>query len=297
MRKILALGGHTEMKILDAQLQIDHDYQLTVASFGDIEFFIKKNNPLITLFGKDLTEYDFVWIHSSWAPRSVAYAVSLYLKHKKVAHTPVEHEGSKLVDMLSLSIENISIPNTYFSTTPRLVQRLDSIVGYCGYPFIMKSTRGTCGKDIFLIRDAKDFATAILDLESKVQYICQKFIPNTFDYRVIIGKGEMLSAEKRTRQPGEYRNNVFLGASEHFFKLCDVPKGVHRIAQKSSALLGLDWSGVDIVTSTKTGMNFVLELNRRPALTEGAVDVTAAFNHIVSLLKASDVSIEEAPTQ
>lgn len=277
------------MRILDNQLQNDHDHELTVASFGDLEFFIKNKSTYISLHGKDITDFDFVWIHSSWSPRSVAYAVSLYLKQKNVLHTPVEHEGSKLVDMLTLCMENISIPRTYFSTTPRIEERLASIVDFCSYPFIMKSTRGTCGKDIFLIRDEADFEAAIPELDKKVQYICQKFIPNTFDYRVIIGKGEMLSAEKRTRQPGEYRNNAFLGADEHFLDFTDVPKNVNKIAKDSSASLGLDWAGVDIVTSTKTGKNFVLELNRRPALTEGSSEVTAAFSHIVSLLNAEKV--------
>ena len=184
-------------------------------------------------------------------------------------------------------MENISIPPTYFSTTPKIEERLKAIVSFCSYPFIMKSTRGTYGNDIFLIRDEGEFIAAMPQLGKKIQYICQKFIPNTFDYRIIIGKGEMLSAEKRTRQPGEYRNNAFLGADESFLESVDVPLKVHTIAKDSSASLGLDWAGVDIVTSTKTGKNFVLELNRRPGLTEGSMEVSAAFTHIVSLLHAS----------
>jgi len=290
MKKLLALGGQKELRELAQQVEDLCDYELTVASYKSLEFFIKGARTTITVHGVDISHFDFVWIHSSWAPRPIAHAVALFLTHKNIPHTPVEAEGSKLSDMLALSIKNVRIPKTYYSHTSQLARRLDSIVKFCRYPFIMKSSRGTLGSDMFYIQNEQEFMDALPFFSKKIQYICQSFIPNDFDYRVIIGQGLMLSAEKRTRKEGEYRNNAYLGATEDFMLSGDLPPLVHDIAQDSSQSLGLNWAGVDIVTSTKTGKNFVLELNRRPGLTQGSTEMSAALAHMVHLLDNSSAT-------
>lgn len=289
MKKLLALGGQRQLRELAQQVQDLHDYELTVASYKNLEFYIQGSRTSITVEGIDITTFDFVWIHSSWAPRPIAHAVALFLTHKNIPHTPVEVQGSKLSDILALTFMNVPIPKTYYANTLIIKDCLASIVRFCKYPFIIKSTSGRGGNDMFLIRNELEFNEALGALTQKGTYICQSFIPNDFDYRVIIGHGKMLSAEKRTRQPGEYRNNACLGATENFMKSGELPQLVHKMAHDSSASLSLNWSGVDIVTSTKTGKNFVLEVNRNPGLTRGSSEMSAALSHMSHLL--SDVKV------
>ena len=227
MKKLLVLGGQKELKELAQQVEDLCEYELTVASYKSLEFYIRGARTNITVDGADITTFDYVWIHSSWTPRPIAHAVALFLTHKNIPHTPVEAEGSKLSDMLALSLMNVRIPKTYYSHTSQLEHRLDSIVGFCNYPFIMKSSRGTLGFNMFLITQEQDFIDSIPLFSRNIQYICQSFIPNDFDYRVIIGHGKMLSAERRTRLEGEYRNNVAVGAVEDFMIFEELPQLVH----------------------------------------------------------------------
>ncbi len=45
----------------------------------------------------------------------------------------------------------------------------------------------------------------------------------------------------------------------------------------------MNWAGVDIVTDKDTGRNYVLEVNRRPALTAESTEILAAYKYIMEL--------------
>ena len=107
---------------------------------------------------------------------------------------------------------------------------------------------------------------------------------NTFDYRVVISNGKSTSVCKRTRVTDKYRNNVALGASEDFINVKNVSKEILDLAVQSAKALKLNWAGVDVVTDTDTGRNYVLEVNRRPGLTVRSTEISAAYKYIKGLV-------------
>jgi glutathione synthase/RimK-type ligase-like ATP-grasp enzyme len=64
------------------------------------------------------------------------------------------------------------------------------------------------------------------------------------------------------------------------------------ISIKSAKALKLNWTGTDIVRSTDNGKYYVLELNRRPGLTEESTEITTAYDHILSILAKKGMYIE-----
>ena len=280
--KFLALGGHKELRSIKEELnQTNVDFE--VAGLNEIEIFISTNQVHILVDGKDILEFDYTWLTSSWSSRSIAYAVSLYLRNNGMQFSSVEEEGSKLVDMMLFGFNGISLPDTYFTMTHNIQDKLEPIVKTCSYPFIVKTVRGSLGDDIYLINSEKEFFDLVPKLKKKRQYICQRFIPNDFDYRIIIAKGEVVSAVKRVRKTDSFRNNTYLGAEEFFISPSSVPENVINLAKLSADCLDLNWSGVDIVTCSKSGESYVLESNRRPGLTPGSSEISAAYDHIVGI--------------
>lgn len=284
MYKILTLGAHKELKTITNDLT-EADFDMTISQFSDLELFIDKDNTKITFDGDNILSFDYVWLTSSWGNRPLAYAVSLFLEENDINYYPVEEEKSKLVDMILFSLKGINIPKTYFTNTKNIQNHLTSIEKHCKYPFIIKATRGSLGDDIYLVNSKEEFKTIVKKLNQRQQYICQEFILNDFDYRIICTNEKVVSACKRVRQTDDFRNNTYLGAKEIFLDLTTLPSEVSNIAVESTSILDLNWSGVDVISNKETGESYIIELNRRPGLTDGSSEMEAAYDHILSLAK------------
>lgn len=285
MVKFLAIGA-AELKTLQEDFRNNHNVEVTVTERTNTEILIKNNNINIVCDDMDIKDYDYLWLKSAWSTRAFNYALSIYATSENIPHTKVEPEQSKLVDLLTLSIKNISIPTTYYTFTCNLLNKISKIETIFKYPFILKTTRGSAGSGVFLIENRENLISTVQNLNGNDNYTCQEFITNDFDYRVIVTNGsDVVSAEKRIRINDTFRNNACLGAEEVFLDINCIPEEVKNLAIKAAKATKLRWAGIDIVTSKKTGRNYILEVNRRPGLTEGSTEVTAAYNHILDLLK------------
>ena len=89
--------------------------KLTRGKFSNLEFRFKKNIVSLIHSGINIKEFSNVWLSSYWDTRDIAYAVNLYLEHFKTPHTYVERSTSKITDQVLFALNNISIPNTFFS--------------------------------------------------------------------------------------------------------------------------------------------------------------------------------------
>jgi len=293
MIKILALGAHPELRALKTQLK-KQGIDLLTSTFSRVKIEIIKNEVEIYVKNKNIREFDFVWINSGWRNRQLANAITVNLKCNKIAHTKSEEEKSKLVDNVSLASHGINIPNTFYTVTHKLNVNIRNIERVCRYPVIIKVTRGSLGKDIYLAKNRVELKNILNnDLKKSKQYICQEFIPNSYDYRIIVSDQKtILSSEKRIRKGDEFRNNAYLGAEEIFLKPSTLDRKLARISINSTRALKLDWTGIDIVKSEKDGNYYILELNRRPGLTEESSEITAAYDYILSMLAKKGLYIE-----
>jgi glutathione synthase/RimK-type ligase-like ATP-grasp enzyme len=278
----LALGAHKELGVFREKFR-KTDVDFVSANLSDIEMFIANNQLEVMIAGRDVSSFDYVWLTASWGTRATAHAVALFLEDQDVEFSRVEREGSKLVDTLMLHFKGIELPSTYFTSVKNFVDKFETIVEHCKLPFIMKSTRGSLGDEVYLVDSQESFESIVSKLDRKQKFIFQEFIPNTFDYRIIVSEGNIVSAVKRIRKADSFRNNTYLGAVEVFMDINELPSEVVHLSINSASSLDLDWAGVDIVTATDSGKSYVLEVNRRPGLTAGSIEVTAAYNHILNI--------------
>jgi hypothetical protein len=284
--RILVITSPKAIHDIQKKVKREENISLTLARLSDITALLTRTGTKLLYKGKSIGGYDFVWIQTASHTKDIAYILSLYLDQLKIPHTSPEIEITKIVDLFCLSLNSISIPKTYFCSKKKLLKQLPFISNELGYPFLIKATVGWGGSHIYMINTSEDFFNIVPDLPEHKKYICQKFIPNEFDYRIIVGNGVVLSGEKRIRTNDSYRNNVSLGAQEQFLELNEIPQEVKKLAVKAANICKLSWAGIDIITNKKTGRNYVLEINRHPGLTIRTSETKAAMTFLKDIKKS-----------
>lgn len=284
---VLAIGINTpleEKTIIQKKLKKDH-IDLDTASIKDIIFEIIDGEIKVDIKGKDLKQYDYVWIQSGWNTTHMAYLLHLYLKSQNIKHNKTNVHSTKLSDIFLLAYKKILVPNTFFHNGLKIDHdKILEIEKVCKLPCIYKTSLGSLGSHVYLVDKKSDIEQTIKDNGKYNRYIFQEYIPNDFDYRVIVANGNPISVCTRTRIKDTYRNNTALGAREDFMKEKNVPQEVLDIAVQSAKALRLNWAGVDVVLDKDTGKVYVLEVNRRPGLTEKSSETVAAYKYITGLV-------------
>lgn len=252
------------------------DYALTKGHFKNLEFKFSGNQASLLIDQTDIREFSFVWLLSYWSSRDLAYATQLYLEHEGIRHTAVETGTSKLTDQMAFSLANITTPETYFSPTTDLDTLVKGIESVCGYPVITKDTKGFRGNGSSLVNNREELFTAINEIRSSRSFFFQRFIPNDYDWGILVVNGKVMSGEKSYGCEAEFRNNACNGAKEFFFPVEEIPVAVKDMALKACQALKLDWARADILIEKGSEKPYLLEVNRYPGITLGSTEVTAA---------------------
>lgn len=116
-----------------------------------------------------------------------------------------------------------------------------------GFPFVMKADREGGGNGVFLVKNEKDFASALSSLSPR-PFVAQKFVDHRgADLRVVI-LGDALYPYWRVQDdPAEFRNNVGRGARIVYdFEPELMEKGM-RAAALLRSRTGIDCAAVDVL--------------------------------------------------
>lgn len=268
---------------------------LTKGEYSDLEFKVKANKLSLVLQGIDIKEFSDVWLSSYWNSRDLGYAVKLYLEHYGVAHTFVEKAHSKITDQVVFSLNDISTPDTFFIDRQDFTKQIEIIETTCNYPIIIKDTAGLGGRNSFLVNNRFELMSKLNSMDSSRKYFFQRFIPNDYDWGILVANGVVVSAEKSFPKLGEFRNNSSNGATEIFVALEHVPTEVKDMALKASEVLGLSWSRSDIVIDKFTSIPYLMEVNRCPGITSGTSEVSGAKYFLNNHFKSSKYQKRSLP--
>lgn len=255
---------------------LSEKYQLTKGKFSQLEYILKDGKVILRHAGRDIKEFSNVWLSSYWRSRDLAYAVKLYLTHNEISHTYVEKATSKLTDQIIFALNNISIPNTFFIDDDNISDHLKTIENVCGYPLIIKDITGSRGRNSALVRSSDEFLDKYESLPKENRYFFQQFIPNDYDWGILVANGKAVSAEKSISQEDAFLNHSCYGAKEVFIDVKEVPENIIDIAIKASEHLKLNWARADIVIDRKTNKAYIMEVNRCPGISTGTSEVTGA---------------------
>ena len=110
------------------------------------------------------------------------------------------------------------------------------------FPYIMKSTSGHGGQEVFLINSDKE-REEILKQHPKLDFIYQEYLKNNGDVRLYVLNNSVVTAVKRSSQK-DFRNNFSLGGEVIEYSPNEDMK---KIAIAISKLLKANFIGVDFL--------------------------------------------------
>jgi glutathione synthase/RimK-type ligase-like ATP-grasp enzyme len=259
--------------------------QYDTSYFKNISFAFTAHGPRASYKDSDCKDYDYVWLSSYWGTRDLAYGLHLYLDRHKIKHTRTARSGSKIVDHMIFSLHDIPCPNTFYRNTRNVETFIADLEDVCEYPIVVKDIRGYRGKNTFLTHDRTELEEVVQKLSPGVKVLFQEFVPNDYDWGVLVSNGEVVATEKSIPKEGEFRNNACNGAEEKFVDVDICPENVRKIAIEAADALQLEWCRSDIVVDKNTGEAKLLEVNRYPGITKGTDEVKAVVDFLKDRVK------------
>ncbi|MNH58538.1 Alpha-aminoadipate--LysW ligase LysX [compost metagenome] len=227
--------------------------------YADIAVIIKDGNVRCVYMDDqtDVASADLVYLRGiTYEP--LRHALAAYLDAKGVKLVNSEslryQTMSKLEQYVTLALAGVPVPDSVFVSRPDYYSKVSDLLGN-EFPIVAKSITGSNGRDNELLTSQSELDQ--LDME---QPIFQAFIPNQFDYRVIVADDHVSLAYKRIRNAsGEnYKNNIAQGGRR---EMVELPAELQDIAIRAAHAVGREFCGLDILTSSETGCSIVLEVN------------------------------------
>lgn len=256
----------------------DYGLELHQGSLKDLVIEIIDNSLVVTehMTGRRLDDFDLVYFELWLKSPQQALAASMYLKRHKVPF--IGHEtlsilaSTKVGELVRLSDNGIRLPKTYMSSHYVALKEFKKKNPPLAYPFVAKAANTFGGQLNYLVRSYDELAQALQKNEDQF-FVLQEFIPNEFDYRVLVMGGEIQFVLKRSRaaDSNSHLNNTSAGADGEFVPIDTLNETEQADALKAAELtLRSDFAGVDLLINSDTGDHYILEVNEAPAIQMGA---------------------------
>ncbi len=273
VKNILVLTSGSKKKLRPFEFAAKSlDLAVITASFEDLEYFSDKNNLYIN--GKDIADFDLIYFRLVGKSLERASLIANYALERRVKLVDRIYEKSHLLPVsLSKAIEikklagaNVSIPKTIFGKIAYIKKSGKNLLGF---PFVIKSTSGKKGREVWSPRTKKELMDLIKTLKEEEKngkgFLAQEFINCTKRVRVLIVGGKIIGSisqltkwRKRVSgykpQEDEKKINKFNGG-----------KNIDDMALRAIDAVGLDIAGVDILVDEVSKKPFVIEVNAAPS--------------------------------
>jgi glutathione synthase/RimK-type ligase-like ATP-grasp enzyme len=268
-KKQSANGTEKTVKILKKKLE-KLGTPAEIYSFEEVKLFIEKNNVRAFVGKKSILRYSTVYFRRVGEKRNLAFILSHICKKNNITFIDklyqATNEPSKLKQTAFLALNNLLVPKTYFSSNYNQTS-IKNAEKFLGFPMVIKISKSKKGEGVFLAQDKKE-ALSIVKNYPEGEILIQEFIPNNYDYRILVLDNSIgcVIKRERTDKKKEFRNNVCLGATEKFLNISTVSTTLKKDAILAAKKSDIQVAGVDIVVSPDN-RNYVLEVNRSPAFT------------------------------
>lgn len=254
------------------QKKVSHSF----FSFEEIELFLERKKIKLLVDGKPLTTWSAIYPRKVGKNRGLAHILAQLSKNLGIYFIDRYHEQTKdssdtakIIQMFRLALAGISIPKTYFAGSYSK-KHLRNAVSYLKLPVVVKECNTSQGAGVFLAKSLRELEKILLrrfKQDDKKEIFLQEFIPNDFEYRILVTGNKIAATEKKIRSKKEaFRNNVHLGAKEEFVDISRVGNRIKKEALLAAKITNVQVAGVDII-ERKDGSPIIFEVNSCPAFT------------------------------
>lgn len=277
----------------------DYNLELSQGSLKDLHIEIIDNQLHVTesMTGQPLENFDFVRYEMWLKSPQQALAAATYMDRHDIPFTG--HEAlnvlcdTKIGELVRMSDQQLPLPNTFMSSNTQILERFKQDDLPFSYPFIAKAANTFGGQMNYLVKDYDELKAAIKSHKDQF-FVLQEFIPNEFDYRIMVMGGEIQFVLKRARGASEsHLNNTSAGVEGEFIPIEALTEKMKSDALKAAEVtLRSDFAGVDLIINSETGEHFVLEVNDAPAIQTGAnppYKTGILMSHIQKMVNRSEI--------
>ncbi|MFZ1250107.1 MAG: ATP-grasp domain-containing protein [Candidatus Microsaccharimonas sp.] len=271
-----------------------YDLSLHQGSLKDLYIEVIDNKLLVTesVTGKTLDMFDFIRFELWLKSPQQALAAATYLDRNNIPFSG--HEAlnvlctTKIGELVRMSDGSLPLPRTFMSSYTGTLDRFKQNDIPFEYPFIAKAADSFGGKMNYLVHNYKELKDA-LSAHKDQFFVLQEFIPNEFDYRVLVMDNEISFVLKRARSDAKsHLNNTSAGAEGVFVPVEELSPRMQQDALRAAALtLRSDFAGVDLIVNSETGKHAILEVNEAPAIQTGEnppFKINALMAHIKEMV-------------
>lgn len=270
MNKILTIvGGGTKKHkpFLEEAEKLGLDLKLS--SFSDVSYIVDGDSFDLTVENEPVSNFDIIYVRI--AGKRVEDVGNLLYGIRKSGVKIVDRIYEKrptLVTPLPKSIENqmlakegVKIPKTFFASLKKIKEKAPEIVGF---PFVLKSTRGRKGRDLWLAENEESLQNIYEEAraveKSGARFIAQEFVEASQRIRALVVGGKVVGAITR---PTRWRER-FTDSEPIKGVVAPLSKDLVDTALKATGALSLDVAGVDILKEDDAEELYVIEVNQAP---------------------------------
>ena len=272
--------------------KLSDEAELETCSLNDLLYMLDGENTFIrdTQSNHDISDFDLVIFRTIGKFTEEAIALAAYCRKKSIAYIddyiPTVGDDKKLSCAFIYWEHDLPVPKTLYGPTKSVIAE----IGHIGLPAIVKDNDGKKGRDNYLAKNIKEIEN-ILTKEGAPRFVLQNYIPNEGDYRILVLNGTSRLAIRRVASGDSHLNNTSQGGDAQQVELSTLPRSVIEIVEKATAIDKLSVAGADIIIDKETQQPYILEVNRAPQITTGAVvnaKVDAYAAAISELLKGTE---------
>lgn len=208
-----------------------------------------------------LADCDLVYYRSGFTTAGSALLPQLFAGQagrlvNRVVFDPLA--SNKLHQAMMALEAGVKIPPTFMGRG----LSFETLAAGFGLPFIAKAAHGIQGAKVFLIREEEDYDAALAQISGDV--VWQRFIKNSGDYRVFMLAGEAYQIFRRVAAPGNFKNNMSLGAHGEPVEDAAFRARLAAISKAVTDKMEIEIGGIDIIEESGTGELYFLEANINP---------------------------------
>lgn len=229
--------------------------QFDAVSPSDIIFSVLNDATAIaTNEGKDVHDYDVYFFRGlGRRAREMAVIANYLSKHNKIIIEDVFANRAAYFDKFSPTMVDDGIPvldyRLLFSGKHHFLKNIQ-------FPVIAKSLEGSKGTRVRLIHNKDELDT--FTAKFNFPMLLQKYIPITFDYRVMVVDGKPIGVMKRYNEGDDFLTIRGGGRRESV----ELPEHALNVAVHSANVAGLSIAGVDLLEHE--GRFYRIEVNMSP---------------------------------
>ncbi len=276
MKKILILVGKTGPQ-KDKLIKVIGDYvspgtEVSLDTFSNLTFEIEEGSVRVNISGEDIRTFNLVFLRAIEKDLSfLAGVLACTLEHLGVRYIDKKFLGSKatsdkLTSTVILALEGLLVIPSFFCERKKVDANAQLIVDKLGgYPIVAKEILSHHSKGLLVIREEDDFRHI-----GGGQFLFQKFIPLSSEYRLLVLGGEVKSAQKMYRDLSGKVSRIDYKRKEEFTDPGEIPDEAKDVAEKGAKALNLQVAGADILFAKEGSTVYLIEVNGNPGFTYDA---------------------------